>query len=274
MFGLTSPSHTTSGVGTFSATHASLVRSSGALEHLLLAWIRKQEAEHERLKGDFPRTLGAWVRNYPSGMISDATLELGEARSGVRKVKVMKAQRTVRSYSRDLLASCGDWSGEWSAWGRVVREGVVLSDAHRRRLGLKSNTLPFGTKATPENRKKQSTGSVDGGWNEFEDSGFVDEGLGEKLRFDLSERAKAVCLSFSLQVIHADCLTGNANETPHLDMDRLCLTRRRLRPLNNRPRRFPIPQSTPSQGRYLTLARGTACPTRTARQSRHGTALV
>jgi hypothetical protein len=197
------------------------------LEHLLLAWIRKQEGDHERLKGDFPRTLGAWVRGYPSGIISDQTLELGEVRSGVKKVKVVKAQRTVRSYSRDLLASCGDWTGEWSAWGKTVRDGVELTDVHRRRLGLKTAALPSRTKGTPEHRKTKSGGSAEG-WNAFEDSGFMDEGLGEKLRFDLSEGAKAVRPFLLLTSDRADRFTGSDYETSHPDMDGLCLTRRRL----------------------------------------------
>ncbi|KAI5449422.1 hypothetical protein NCC49_004706 [Naganishia albida] len=204
IFGLTDSTHSSAGVGTFRDTHACYVRSSGATEHLLLAWIRKQEAEHERLKGDFPRTLSAWAKGYPQGIMDDQTLNLGEARKEVRKVRVVKARRTVRSYSKDLLASCGDWATEWSQWGKVIRDGVVLTDIHRRRLGVKSDTLPFRIMGTPDHRKKTSGGSVDGGWNEFEDSGFMDEGLSEKLRFDLSEGAKAEATTERLTLTWTD----------------------------------------------------------------------
>lgn len=162
------------------------------MEHLLLASIRGQEATHERLTGDFPCTLIAWVRGYPFGIVDDATVDVGAARNGVRKVVVRKAEKTVRSYSRDLVRSCTDWAGEWKEWREVVKGGVTISERHRLRLALKTAALPNRTGGTPTGRGDEGRDKVEDGWGSFEDSGFVDEGLGEKLRFDLGEGAKQV----------------------------------------------------------------------------------
>jgi hypothetical protein len=195
IFGLLDPLSSFSaaaGVGTFSETHAAYVRASGALEHLLLAHIRAQESIHPRLTGDFPRNLGAWVRGYPFGIVSDETMDVGAARDGTRKVMVRKAGKVVRSYSRDLLGSCADWAGEWKGWGEVVKDDVTLTERHRLRLDLKTATLPTRAGRTPNSCKDEGRDTLDDGWGSFEDSGFLDEGLGDKLRFDLGEGAKQV----------------------------------------------------------------------------------
>ncbi|KAI5449419.1 hypothetical protein NCC49_004703 [Naganishia albida] len=162
IFGLTDSTHSSAGVGTFIDTHSAYVRSSRATEHFLLAWIRKQEAEHERLKGHLPQTLSAWAKEYPLGIMDDQTLDLGEARKGEPKARVVKAQRMMRSYSKDLLASCGDWAAEWADWGKVVRDGVVLTDIHQLRLGMKNHTLPSRTMGRAERNTAQEV-STEGG---------------------------------------------------------------------------------------------------------------
>lgn len=105
---------------------------------------------------------------------------------------VRKAGKVVRSYSGDLVGSCVDWAGEWKEWGEVVKDGVALTESHRLRLGLKDATLPTRAGRTPNSRKDEGRDTVDDGWGSFEDSGFLDEGLGDKLRFDLGEGAKQV----------------------------------------------------------------------------------
>lgn len=176
VFGLTGDGAGGSGVGGCMETHAAYVRAAGGMEHLLLAWIRGREAGHPPLTGDFPRTLAAWVGGYPSGVVDDHTLERGVARGGVRWVRVRRVERTVRSYSRDLVGSAAEWVVEgagWDAWGKEGR----VSERHRKRLGMTAAL--------------RATDAGDADWGTFEDSGFKD-GFVDKLRFDLNERAKQV----------------------------------------------------------------------------------
>lgn len=157
----------------FDTAHAAFVRSSGALEHLLLAFIRFEEAKHERLKGGFPGRLRDWTKGYPGMIISDRELDQGLPRRGVKVKRLEKVRRYVRAYSKDLLSSAQEWEQEmkqcggiqWEAWESVLPPVVKtrrsgprvseqprqpsLTDRQRKRLFLASDTIPLPISSSP-----------------------------------------------------------------------------------------------------------------------------
>jgi hypothetical protein len=238
----------------FEVAHAAYVRSSGALEHLLLAYIRHEQAKHDRLKGGFPGRLKDWIKGYPGMIISDRELDQGLPRRGVKVKRLEKVRRNVRAYSKDLTSSAQDWEREmrqhggvrWDAWESVLpppsstrrsRPHVseqprqpFLSEKHRKRLFLATDTIPLPFSSSPSNgfEKVETPTSGSGGlissqiastsshdslagkyggygsvadqtWREFEGFGFGDGLDRSKLDFNLYEGAKKVwviCIAF------------------------------------------------------------------------------
>lgn len=184
LFGLSADNQATGyavGVGTFQETHAVYAKGRAAIEHLLVAWIRAQRAAHDRLTGDFPRTLDTWLFDYPQCLTHPETRQ--------HNIRVIQIRRTVRSYSSGLLASHREWVDDrWATW-RALGE-PRLTASHRARLGM---------------REKDGEAGAGAGWGEFESLGFG-EGLGDRLRFDLGERAKQVRLTTSPIVAEADIM--------------------------------------------------------------------
>lgn len=157
----------------FEKAHASYIRSSAATEHLLLAFIRSQHATHDRLRGEFPRSLKAWIRGYPQMIASDHQLAKAVPRKEARLLRVKVAHRTVRAYSRDLMRDGPMWNIDLPASPR-------LSEAHRRRLAIDTDVLP----------RSASTTARDSAWSAFEEAGFARHSIADRLQFDLTEGAK------------------------------------------------------------------------------------
>ncbi len=170
----------------FDLAHTAYVRSAGATEHLLLSYIRWQAATQDRIKGGIPRSLKDWIKGYPSMIMSDRVMDRGLPRKGVKVLKVERATRVVRAYSRDLLRTGQTWASDmqrdhgatWDAWERVILEGgrprgaasqptlavdarlpktsehaklsdlPQLTDRHCRRLNLDSPIIPTSTFAS------------------------------------------------------------------------------------------------------------------------------
>lgn len=231
----------------FDVAHAAYVRSSGATEHLLLAYIRYEQAKHDRLKGGFPGRLKDWVKGYPGMIISDRELDQGLPRRGVKVKRLEKVRRNVRAYSKDLTSSAQDWEREmrqhggtrWDAWGSILPpvsnkkapgpriteqpRQPVLSEKHRKRLFLATETIPVPFSSSPSHGFEKiempssssgRTGSslvastsshdslidrnnaygsmADQTWREFEGFGFGDGLDKSKLDFNLYEGAKKV----------------------------------------------------------------------------------
>jgi hypothetical protein len=151
----------------FDVAHAAYVRSSGAMEHLLLAYIRYEQHQHDRLKGGFPGRLKDWIKGYPGMIVSDRELDQGLPRRGVKVKRLEKIRRNVRAYSRDLSSTGQVWEHElrqhggirWEAWEAVLPPPVKsktpgprvteqphqprLTEKHRRRLFLATNIIPL-----------------------------------------------------------------------------------------------------------------------------------
>lgn len=237
----------------FTATHAAYIRAAGATEHLLLAFIRAQAAAHDRLKGEFPRTLREWIQGYPSApgvIISDRELDLGLPRKGVRAVPVHLMQRNVRSYTKDLIRSHMDWvtgfeaqlGTKWRPWTDVVEPNATngaalppsVTETYRLRLRLKSTESLQSAQSSPSGRatlvhkvhdiENCKTSLLKDEWGLFEDSGFdPSNDFKEKLRFDLSEGAKQVgylvFLPLVLDAEYLPSLIASSLETDEHDVD-------------------------------------------------------
>lgn len=160
IFGL-NPSITTVGIEGFVDTHKAYVKEVTATRHLILAWIRRQEALHDRLTGDYPRTLREWIVDYPHQLVDPPQGP---------QIRVTLIRRVVRSYSPDLMTSHREWvDASWALWSAVGEPR--MTERHAMRLGLC--------------RAEQALRG-------FEDLGFPEGQLADRLRFDLGERAKAV----------------------------------------------------------------------------------
>lgn len=178
---------------------------------------------------DLPARLKEWVAGYPSMLASDGDLAVGAPRRGARLLRCERAARTVRAYSKDLIATAEEWAkdgkGPSAAWDTVVlatRRGEesrpLFSQSFRRKIGT-SELLPLPTSSLynltmgqPIRRaRKEHQGEnarwvslADKEWGMFEEGGFGSRdghGAGEdgedgdismKLSFDLTEGAKRV----------------------------------------------------------------------------------
>ncbi|KAL7424843.1 hypothetical protein Q5752_000528 [Cryptotrichosporon argae] len=135
--------------------HSAFVRAAYATEHLILSHIRSSGRRDGVGVSDLPSRLQGWVKGYPAMVASDAELARGRPRKGARVVRCEVAAKTVRAYSRDLVATSETWAaelpGRWDAWERVAaapatRRGEParpkFSAAWRRRMLVKE-TLPL-----------------------------------------------------------------------------------------------------------------------------------
>ncbi|KAF8501207.1 hypothetical protein JB92DRAFT_2977043 [Gautieria morchelliformis] len=212
LFGLGSPALP------FHHTYGAYLRCSHATEHLLLAYIRAQDAATSRAVG-MPSRLKDWIRGYPS-MIPPMD-KLDKARRGARTVRVTSVRRNVRLYSHDLVKTAASWTakgeqGNLSSakeWTRVMGPPNAklvprYSDSYRKRLDIPPNTVPdigFDGTLSHSSSGSSSTGDdlgllgkedekrfrslTDLKWGEFESLGFGG-GDEKRLEFDLNEGAR------------------------------------------------------------------------------------
>lgn len=111
----------------FHASYAAYLRSSHALEHLLLAYVRLQIAQTSS-SAPPPRRLLSWVQGYPAMLAPIDSFE--RPRLGAKTRRVSSMRRNVRMYSIDLIRTCGSWSRgpegvavrESKEWSRIAPE--------------------------------------------------------------------------------------------------------------------------------------------------------
>lgn len=211
IFGLGNPSLP------FNHTYAAYLRASHATEHLLLAFIRWQEAQTQ-LKGAMPVRLKDWVRGYPS-MIPDMT-RIEKPRRGAKLTRLAPVRRNVRLYSPDLVKNAASWAsakGDFQSskeWSRVAPQFLKLqpkySDNYRKYINVPPGFAPdlgLGTNALELNRTPDEEGKelgllgldtqeddrfrslTDMRWGTFESFGFSETDQ-NKLAFDLTESAR------------------------------------------------------------------------------------
>lgn len=210
----------------FHHTYVHYLRAAHATEHLLLSFIRLQDAQSASTMG-MPSRLKDWIRGYP-GMIPSAD-KLDGPRRGARTTRLSTVRRNVRLYSPDLVRTAAGWAAHRNnklaqsrEWGRIAPSGRGLpprfSDAFRKRFDLPPTFHPdAGLNAHAQSTSSSSASSTlidekefglggregedrfrsltDLKWGNFEASGFggADD---KKLQFDLNESARAVRLLF------------------------------------------------------------------------------
>ncbi|KAI5822428.1 hypothetical protein K523DRAFT_335222, partial [Schizophyllum commune Tattone D] len=243
----------------FSAVYERYLASTTAMEHLLLAFFRAQDAE---TVGGAPTRLREWIAGLPgraregeegsflpTGRRADrpsaAPTRPGalEARKGARVVRLMSVRRNVRTYESDLVKNGSLWG--YSApkhpptalaatreWERMTVGGREprYSDNFKKRLDLPtgavpatppaagngakeygmssylspaSTTSPYGdylngvplsstpSLTTSEGHDDKFKSLTELKWGEFEALGFDEQGVQDKLKFDLGESARS-----------------------------------------------------------------------------------
>jgi Meiotically up-regulated protein Msb1/Mug8 domain len=235
LFGLGSPSLP------FHHTYGAYLRCSHATEHLLLAYIRAQDAATSRAVG-IPSRLKDWIRGYPA-MIPPME-KLDKARRGARTVRITSVRRNVRLYSHDLVKTAPSWAakseqgGLASAkeWTRVMGPPNAklmprYSDSYRKCLNLPPNVTPdMGFEGTLSQSSSGSSTAVDDfgllgkeeehrfrsltdlKWGEFESLGFGG-GDQKRLEFDLNEGARTVSDHYQHMPVSLIVLLGTQRET-------------------------------------------------------------
>lgn len=204
----------------FHHTYGAYLRCSHATEHLLLAYIRTQDAATSRAVG-LPSRLKDWIRGYPA-MIPPME-KLDKARRGARTVRITSVRRNVRLYSHDLVKTAASWcakgeqgnlcsSKEWTRVMGPPNAKLVprYSDPYRKRLEIPSGSLPdlgfdgtltqSSSGSSPSSdemgllgkeEEKRFRSLTDLKWGEFESLGFGG-GDEKRLEFDLNEGARTV----------------------------------------------------------------------------------
>ena len=206
------------------------LRATNATEHLILAFIRWQDATSTSGLG-VPARLKDWIRGYPSMLPSIPTQkqERSLPRKGAKTVRIATVRRNVRMYSPDLVKTAASWAtrpkgpGEVNSltnsreWERIAPSTLKLpprySDEYRKRMNLPPSFHPdTGPGALSLQSPLSGTSSAasfgngpllnkpgedrfrnltDLKWGEFEASGFGDVLVDEKkLQFDLTEGAR------------------------------------------------------------------------------------
>ncbi|GAA5922025.1 uncharacterized protein JCM15063_003162 [Sporobolomyces koalae] len=190
----------------FDVTYEDWQRATDATEHIILSYIRKQQAE-----GPLPTFLEKFVLSYPACLnISYSSRDLPpKPPQGAKLEEVTRVQRLARFHSRNLIASAASWQvTDCATWQRFFNNNTtpslsastsstsststpVYSAAYRHLLNIRSAS---GLDEDEYEDEFEMMGKyktrVDKEWSKFGELGFsdVDE---KKLEFDLSEGERA-----------------------------------------------------------------------------------
>ncbi|KAF8258940.1 hypothetical protein EI94DRAFT_1066976 [Lactarius quietus] len=153
------------------------LRATNAMEHVLLAFVRWQDAPSNESSGSFgggpgsasslgvPTRLKDWIRGYPAMLPEPATRARSQdrlqPRRGARTVRVVSVRRNVRMYTPDLVKSAASWATRTVAgaaghspnvfaqsrdWERVAPPTLRLTprytDSFKKRMDLPPNFHP------------------------------------------------------------------------------------------------------------------------------------
>jgi len=110
---------------TFPPHYLEYLRATNTMEHILLAFVRWQEAASNESSGSFcsgpgsaaslgvPTRLKDWIRGYPTMLPESATRSRCgrlQPRRGARTVRIVSVRRNVRMYTPDLIKTAGSWA--------------------------------------------------------------------------------------------------------------------------------------------------------------------
>ncbi|KAJ7594334.1 hypothetical protein C8J56DRAFT_926494 [Mycena floridula] len=158
----------------FHECYAYYLRATQATEHLLLAFIRWQDAPSSDSATSAPGASAAlavptrlkeWIKDYPSTLPFLHQTSSSSAitpRKGARTLRVLAVRRNVRMYSPDLVKSASGWAyraksyatgsapadgglaatREWMGITNGATSPPTYSDAYRKRMNMPNNTQP------------------------------------------------------------------------------------------------------------------------------------
>ena len=146
------------------------------MEHVLLAFVRWQDAPSNESSGSFgggpgsaaslgvPTRLKDWIRGYPAMLPEPATRtrkqDRLQPRRGARTVRVISVRRNVRMYTPDLVKNAASWGSRHPSgtnhtpnafvqsreWERVAPPTLKLApryaDGFKKRMDLPPNFHP------------------------------------------------------------------------------------------------------------------------------------
>lgn len=175
----------------FHHTYLQYLRVTHAMEHVILAFVRWQDAPSSESSGSFgggpgsaaslgvPTRLKDWIRGYPAMLPEPSTRsrkqERLQPRRGARTVRVVSVRRNVRMYTPDLVKSAASWasrppSGVTHApnafaqsrdWERVAPSTLRLmpryTDGYKKRMDLPPNFHPHPGVASSNTSISSST---------------------------------------------------------------------------------------------------------------------
>ncbi|GAA5896383.1 uncharacterized protein JCM6883_006886 [Sporobolomyces salmoneus] len=188
---------------TFDVTYEEWQRATDATEHLILAYIRDQQAD-----GPLPTFLEKFILNYPSVLNISYSGEPAKIPTGAKVEEVTRVRRLTRFHSRNLIASAGTWdvphSASWQLFFNTNNPAAslasstsstssplpVYSSAYRHLLNIRSNSGLDDDLEDEFDQGRYKT-RVDKEWSKFGELGFsdVDE---KKLEFDLTESERTI----------------------------------------------------------------------------------
>jgi hypothetical protein len=150
----------------FQHAYVHYLRATNAMEHVMLAFIRWQDAPSNDSAGTVsgsatslgvPSRLKDWIRGYPATLPArPAKQERLTPRRGARTLRVVSVRRNVRMYTPDLVRHASAWAaargaasgafGSSKEWARVSPPALKLpprySDAFRKRMDLPTGFQP------------------------------------------------------------------------------------------------------------------------------------
>ncbi|KAF5331914.1 hypothetical protein D9611_008915 [Ephemerocybe angulata] len=143
------------------------LRAANAMEHIILAFIRWQDAPRSSSGSatgsaaglGVPIRLKEWIKGYPANLpFLQNPKAKPQPRKGSRTVRVMSVRRNVRMYSADLVKSASTWGQKTPAssiqssfalskeWERIAPSTLKLpprySDPYKKRMNMSNSFHP------------------------------------------------------------------------------------------------------------------------------------
>ncbi|KAI6024223.1 hypothetical protein EDC04DRAFT_2574384 [Pisolithus marmoratus] len=199
----------------FHHTYIHYLRAVNAMEHILLAYVRWQDAprlvsspSHINTNGSatslgVPTRLKDWIRGYPSMLPflhAKDTQGRPQARRGARTIRVVSVRRNVRMYSPDLVKTAASWAshtrngsethgglGGSKEWERIASSALKLqprySESYKKRMDMPPNFHPLTGFSSDLSSTASSTSSTTSPLDD-KDSLGLSLGLGPRERED------------------------------------------------------------------------------------------
>ncbi|GAA5898684.1 hypothetical protein JCM6882_000896 [Rhodosporidiobolus microsporus] len=177
---------------TFDETYQEWQRATDAVEHILLSYLRDQQAD-----AHLPTFLERFVSGYPATLNISYTNAAPQIPKGARVEEVMRVKRLTRFHSRNLIQQSGIWevphSKDWKLFFDPADPASkpVYTASYRHLLNIRSNHgLEDGGGYDDEGEMQKFKSGIEKDWAKFGELGFQDVDS-KKLEFDLTEGERA-----------------------------------------------------------------------------------